>query len=134
MTTGTVPAVTTTDATKTRVIRSGDTVRLREIAEGDWDRVHVFPGTSLRESVENTVSAPIDMPAVYNHEGGGILVFAKGATVQRAVELLPYPFDGNGGTYGPDVTVARPTPQAGWLKFGDDLRVGPAVPATPGQR
>lgn len=105
-----------------QVIRNGNSVLLRDITGGDWDRVDVFPGPSLRESVESTVNAPIDMPDIYNNESGGIVVFTKGDTVQRAVDLLPYPFDGHGGTYGPNVTVARPNPNASWLKFTDTPR------------
>lgn len=96
-----------------QVIRDGNSMPLREITGGDWDRVYVFPGPSTREFIETTVEAPIEMPDIYNHDRGGILVFAKGDTVQRAVALRPYPFDGNGGTYGPNVTVARPNPHAG---------------------
>lgn len=102
-----------------QVIRDGTSVPLRKIAGGDWDRVYVFPGPSTQEFIETTVDAPIDMPDIYQHDRGGIVVFAKGDTVQRAVTLRPYPFDGNAGTYGPNVTVARPSPHATWLRLTD---------------
>jgi len=105
-----------------QVIRDGDSVPLREIAGDDWDRVHLFPGLSTREFVETTVDAPIDMPDIYNYDNGGIVVFVKGDTVQRVVTLRPYPFDGNAASYGPNVTAARPSPNASWLKLTDPPR------------
>lgn len=105
-----------------QVIQDGDSVPLRDITGGDWDRVYVFPGPATREFVESTVDAPIDMPAIYNHENGGIIVFVKGDAVQRAVTLRPYPFDGNSGNYGPNAIATRPGPQANWLKLTDSSR------------
>lgn len=102
-----------------QAIEDGVPVPLRKITGGDWDRIYVFPGPSTREFIETTVDAPIDMPDIYNHDRDGIIVFKKGDTVQRAVALRPYPFDGNAGTYGPGVTAARPNPYATWLKLTD---------------
>lgn len=102
-----------------QAIRNGETVPLREIVGGEWDRVHMFPGPTTQEFVENVIDASIDMPDI--HEGG-IVVFMRGGTVERAVEVLPYPFDGNGGSYGPNV-VATPMPGTGsarWLRLSEE--------------
>ncbi|MFC9251913.1 hypothetical protein [Amycolatopsis thailandensis] len=100
-----------------QAIRAGQTVPLRSIAQGDWDRVHVFPGPTTRDSVEQAVGADIEMPDI--HEGG-IVVFLKGGRIERVTELVPYPFDGNGGSYGPDVVAApMPATNPGWLRLSE---------------
>lgn len=100
-----------------QVIRSGEAVPLREIAEGDWDRVYAFPGESSKEFVESTVGGRVDMPEIYNNSRGGIVVFVKGSEVLRAVELRPYPFDGNRRSYGRNVIAKRPHTEAAWLRL-----------------
>ena len=101
-----------------QAIRNGETVPLRQITGGDWDQVHVFPGPTTQEFVKNTVGTVIDMPDIYE---GGMVVFMKGGMVERAVEALPYPFDGNGGSYGPNA-LATPMPadgKASWLRLSE---------------
>lgn len=102
-----------------QAIRNGVAVPLRQITEGEWDRVHVFPGPTTQESVTSIIGATVDMPDIHP---GGIVVFMKGNTVERAVEVLPYPFDGNGGSYGTNV-IATPMPtgdDARWLRLTEE--------------
>lgn len=105
----------------------GPPVLFRELAGGDWDRVHVFPGPPPLEVVESEIGAQLDVSGTYTpYEDGGVLVFTKNGVVQRAVRLEPYPFDGDGGSYGRTVLVARPHPNARSLEFID-----PATLRTP---
>lgn len=100
------------------LLLDGRRVPLRQITGGDWDTVHVFPGGTLRESVQERVGATIDIPYIYQNEGGGLMVFVKQGTVQRAVALLPWPFDGNLRTFGPNVTATpMPSSNSGWLRL-----------------
>lgn len=104
-----------------QVIREGtDPVLFRTIAPGDWDRVHVFPGPPDPQIIEDVFDISLDVAKPYaRYHRGGILIFATGGLVTRAVLLEPSPFDGNGGSYGPSVTVSRAHPDAESLSFTD---------------
>lgn len=101
-----------------QVIQQGsDPVLFREIAGGGWDRVHVFPGPPDPQIIENAFDISFDVAEPYAlYRRGGLLT---GGLVTRAVLLVPYPFDGNGASYGPNATVSRPHPNAQWLRFTD---------------
>ncbi|MGH3904845.1 MAG: hypothetical protein ACRDTE_11745 [Pseudonocardiaceae bacterium] len=105
-----------------QVIRDGGgPVLFRELAGGDWDRVHVFPGPPSLELIESDLGARIAVSGSYTPDDGGVIVFTNNGVVQRAVRLEPYPFDGDLASYGRHVIVQRPHPGAGSLEFVDLL-------------
>ncbi|MGH4012798.1 MAG: hypothetical protein ACRDSL_02430 [Pseudonocardiaceae bacterium] len=103
-----------------QVIRDGAPVSFRELAGGDWDRVHVFPGPPSLHLIESDLGAAIVVSGSYTpYDDGGVIVFTKRGVVQRAVRLEPYPFDGDRGSYGRHVLVQRPHSGAGSLELVD---------------
>lgn len=103
-----------------QVARNGGPVLFRDLAGGDWDRVRVFPGPPPLELVEADIGAQLDVSGTYTpYEDGGVLIFTKDGTVQRAVRLESHPFNGDRGSYSRTVLVARPHPNARSLEFID---------------
>ncbi|MBB5907763.1 hypothetical protein [Actinoalloteichus hymeniacidonis] len=68
--------------------RDGGSARLRDLTDGQWDRVRVFHHPVSRDFVERAVGAPIDMDELFGIRGH-ILVFTLDGEVQRAVYTRP---------------------------------------------
>ena len=102
-----------------QIARDGSSARLGDVFSGDWDRAHVFPGLGTREHAEEVVGSSLDIPSIYQEEYGGIVVLTLDGEVQQVLELNPFPFLANGGTWRPDARVAKAWPDQPVLRIGD---------------
>ncbi|WP_233213536.1 hypothetical protein [Mycobacterium hubeiense] len=64
----------------------GQSARLRDLTDFDWDEVHVFYEGDSREHVEEVVGARVFRDKYYS-SSGSLMVFEKQAKVVKAVAL-----------------------------------------------
>ncbi len=96
--------------------RNGQTKPLSELVGGDWDTVHLFlTVASTRDTVEEAVGQPIDMPD-FSMSEDDLFVFVRGGEVIRAVRTTPELF-GAEGRYGDAVVVRGSTNPHEFLKL-----------------
>lgn len=109
---------TALEAKLQQVIRENRTIPLRQITGGDWDRVHILPGQNTQDYVEQKVGPGIDLSGAYTYgtEDGGIIVFTRGNTIRRAIDVDDLPFHSDYATYGSRV-IASPPEQGNYLEL-----------------
>ncbi len=91
----------------------GESARLADLTDFEWDTVHVFFEGATKESVQQDVGTAVLTSDRY-YDAGNLLVFVCEGSVERAVSVVP------------DLLATR-----GTNRFSSDVRLTPHGSGTP---